>query len=307
MRYPLSRAAGCRALPRERFSPLALSGSGLLDEQALLRLYSLTDKTRQTMEQRFTFDQVANVYRASRPDYPEALIDDVISFANLKPTDAVLEIGCGTGQATKSFAKRGLQIIAIDPGSEMIRCARETLAGIANVKLAEATFEAWPAGNSVFALIFAAQAWHWVFPEVRFVKAAQLLSTNGTLAVFGHVPGGLPSHLLEPFKEIWLRHTGSWEPPPEAWYLPNGPFKDWFDGSQLFRPVEHKCYPWKWQHTTSSYTNFLSTRSDIRLLAAETREDLLDEIAKAIDDQGGCLDIDYETHLYIAHRFDGDN
>ncbi|WP_316193755.1 hypothetical protein [Bradyrhizobium sp. SZCCHNRI1029] len=94
--------------------------------------------------------------------------------------------------------------------------------------------------------------------------------------------------------------------PPEAWYLPNGPFKDWFDQSQLFGPVEHKCYLWKWQHTASSYTEFLSTRSDVRLLAAETREDLLNEIAKAIDDQGGGLDIDYETHLYIAHRIDGD-
>jgi hypothetical protein len=34
------------------------------------------------MEQRFTFDQVANVYRAARPDYPDALIDDVVSYAD---------------------------------------------------------------------------------------------------------------------------------------------------------------------------------------------------------------------------------
>ena len=59
------------------------------------------------MEQRFTFDQVASVYRASRPDYPEALIDDVLSYAKLKPTNNILEVGCGTGQATKSFAPRG--------------------------------------------------------------------------------------------------------------------------------------------------------------------------------------------------------
>ena len=31
------------------------------------------------MEQRFTFDQVANLYHAVRPDYPEALIEDVVS------------------------------------------------------------------------------------------------------------------------------------------------------------------------------------------------------------------------------------
>ncbi|MGY3448194.1 hypothetical protein [Bradyrhizobium sp. USDA 4353] len=106
-------------------------------------------------------------------------------------------------------------------------------------------------------------------------------------------------------KDIWRRHTGSCGLPPEAWYLPNGQFKDCFDQSQLFGPVEHKSYPWKWQHTTSSYTDLLSTRSDVRLLGAETRQGLLDDITKAIDDEGGGLDVDYETHLYIAHRIDG--
>lgn len=73
------------------------------------------------MEQRFTFDRIAFAYRASRPEYPEALVDDVVSYADLKPGDPVLEIGCSTGQATKSFATRGLQIVAIDPGSELVR------------------------------------------------------------------------------------------------------------------------------------------------------------------------------------------
>ena len=254
------------------------------------------------MEQRFTFDQVASMYRASRPDYPEALIDDVLAYARLRPTDFILEVGCGTGQATKSFAARGLQIVAIDPGPEMVRAARETLAGFSNVKLDEATFEAWLANSSVFQLIIAAQSWHWVSPEVRFVKAAQLLSPEGSLAVFGHVPAGLPPPLLEQVKQISLRHTGQWGPPPEAWYLPNGPFKGWFDESGLFGLVEHKCYPWKWQHTASSYTNFLSTRSDIRMLLPATRKDLLEEIEKAINGHGGGFDIDYETHLYIARR-----
>lgn len=49
------------------------------------------------MEQRFTFDQIADAYRASRPGYPEALVDDVVSYADLELGDPVLEVGCGTG------------------------------------------------------------------------------------------------------------------------------------------------------------------------------------------------------------------
>jgi len=256
------------------------------------------------MEQRFTFDQVASVYKASRPDYPEALIDDIVSYAKLKPNDTVLEVGFGTGQATKSFATRDLQILALDPGPEMVRTARQTLANFTNVELVEATFEAWPVSKAVFQLIIAAQSWHWVSPEVRFAKAAEVLSPNGSLAVFGHVPVGLPTSLLEQFKGIFLRHTGAWGTPPEAAYLPSGPFEGWFDESKLFGPVEHRSYSWMRQHTTSSYINFLRTRSDVRMLTPAVCEELLAETAKAIDGQGGEFEVDYETHLYIARRVD---
>ena len=62
------------------------------------------------MEERFAFDQIANVCKVARPDYPEALIEDVVSYADLKQSDHILEVGCGTGQATKSFAKRGFPL-----------------------------------------------------------------------------------------------------------------------------------------------------------------------------------------------------
>jgi SAM-dependent methyltransferase len=256
------------------------------------------------MEQRFTFDQVAAVYRAARPDYPQALVDDVVSYAGLKPSDRILEVGCGTGQATKSFARRGFPILATDPGPEMLRGARESLAGFDNVEFAETTFEAWPASRAMFRLIIAAQSWHWVSPAVRFVKAAEALTPDGSLAVFGHVPVGLPAPILARFRESYERQTGKWGPPPEAWYLPQGPFKGWFDESGLFGQVTHKSYPWKWHHTTSSYADFLRTRSDFRMMEPAKREQVLADVIKAIDDHSGEFDVDYETHLYIARRAD---
>jgi ubiquinone/menaquinone biosynthesis C-methylase UbiE len=114
------------------------------------------------VEQRFKFDQVASVYSKARPAYPDALVDDVVSYADLKPNDRIFEVGCGTGQATKSFAKRGFSILATDPGSEMIRGARESLAGFSNVEFLKTTFEAWPLDRAAFRLIIAAQSWHWV-------------------------------------------------------------------------------------------------------------------------------------------------
>lgn len=254
------------------------------------------------MEQRFTFDQVAATYAAARPDYPEALVDDVLADAGLEAGEKILEIGCGSGQATKSFARRGCAIVAIEPGAALLRAARESLAAFPEVELVEASFEAWPTREGAFRLVVAAQAWHWVSPELRFVKAAQALSSGGSLAVFGNVPVGLPAPLLEEFRQIYLRRTGQWGRPPEAWYLPAGPIKAEFDQSRLFGPVTHRAYSWKWRHSTRSYGDFLVTRSDHRMLPPAAREAVLAEIAQAIDRQGGAFVMDYETHLYIARR-----
>jgi ubiquinone/menaquinone biosynthesis C-methylase UbiE len=210
------------------------------------------------MEQRFTFDEVASVYSKARPHYPDALVDDVVSYADLKPNDRIFEVGCGTGQATKSFAERGFPILATDPGPEMLRGARERLANFSNVEFLETTFEAWPTDRAAFRLIIAAQSWHWVSAEVRFSKAAEALSRDGSLAVFGHVPVGLPAPLLDQFKEIYLRQIGKWGPPPEAWYLPDGPFKEWFAASGLFEPVEHRRYLWKWRHAALKLCGFFT-------------------------------------------------
>jgi len=258
------------------------------------------------VEQRFTFDRIADVYRTARPGYPDALIEDLVSFADLKPNDKILEVGCGTGQATKSFAKRGFAILATDPGPDMLRGAGESLASFRNVEFLETTFEGLRGNEEAFRLIFAAQSWHWVSPEVRFAKAARTLSPDGSLAVFGDVPVGLPAPLLAQFQEIYLRRTGSWAPTPEGWCLPNGPFKGWFDESGVFGPVEHKSYPWKRLYTTSSYTDFLRTRSDHSMLEPSKREGLLSDIAEAITRHGGRLTVDYEAHLYIARRLSGD-
>jgi SAM-dependent methyltransferase len=254
------------------------------------------------MEQRFTFDAVATAYTVARPEYPEALIDDVVVYADLAATDKILEVGCGTGQATKSFGRRGFRIVAIDPGAALLRAAGKNLAEFPQIELLETTFEALAATPAAFRLLVAAQSWHWVSPEVRFVKAAEVLAEGGSLAVFGNVPVGLPVTILEDFKQIYLRRTGMWGPPPEAWYLRDGPVKGLFDASGLFGPVTHNAYSWKCHYTTSSYGSFLTTQSGYRMLAPEKREALLTEITKAIDRHGGAFDMEYQAHLYIARR-----
>lgn len=66
------------------------------------------------------FDRAAADYQRTRPVCPPQLFDDLTGLAGLEagdrgtggPGDRVIEIGCGTGQATVPLAGRGL---AVDP------------------------------------------------------------------------------------------------------------------------------------------------------------------------------------------------
>jgi SAM-dependent methyltransferase len=254
------------------------------------------------MEQRATFDRVAGLYGSARPGYCDALIEDVCKFAELHAGDRVLEVGCGAGQATVSLAGRGYRLTAVDPGAALIEVAQAKLAHDNQVDFVIAPFEAWDARGQTFKLLFSAQAWHWIPPDISFAKAADCLTEHGVLAVFGHVPSALPELLNTAFEAVYVKHLGAWGPPPERGYLPSGPFKSWFDSSGRFETVIHRCYRWIWRHTAESYVAFARTRSDHQMLPEGKLDVLLSDLHRMIDAQGGAFDWPYETHLYMAKR-----
>ncbi len=77
-----------------------------------------------------TFDQVADLYDATRPGYPTALFETLVRAGGLEPGDPVLEVGCGTGQATEGLRRQGLALTALDPGPDLIRHARRRFGDI---------------------------------------------------------------------------------------------------------------------------------------------------------------------------------
>jgi SAM-dependent methyltransferase len=140
------------------------------------------------MEPGQTFNSVAALYDAQRSGYPEKLFDDLSQACRPEPGHRVLEVGCGTGQATAGFAARGLDVVAIDPGAALVDVGRQKFIGAPNVRFEIASFEAWPLGQRSFHLVAAAQSWHWVRPDIGFEKAARALAPGGHLAIFGHTP-----------------------------------------------------------------------------------------------------------------------
>ncbi len=250
-----------------------------------------------------SFDEVADLYDAHRPGYPEALFVDLMAEARLGPDDAILELGCGTGQATRGLAPFGRRVLAIDPGPELVGVARRRLEAFPHVHFAVSTFEDWAPRLSAYRLIVSAQAFHWIDWGVALPKAAAVLAPGGMLACFAHVPQPPPAAYLAVFEPIYARWAPElWVDPPERWYWPDGAFAPGLAASGLFGPAAHRVYPATRAYTAEGFVDYLRTRSDYRALGPERLDALLAAVGDAVRDRGGIIEMEMSTHLHMARR-----
>jgi SAM-dependent methyltransferase len=132
------------------------------------------------------FNQVAGEYDRHRPAYPEALIDQACEVADIGRGVPVLEIGCGTGQLTRSLLARGLRVTAVEPGDQLIERARDQLQDAGDVQFVNARLEDASLPSAHYRAVFSASALHWVDPDVSWRKAADALVDGGTLGLVSY-------------------------------------------------------------------------------------------------------------------------
>ena len=133
------------------------------------------------------FNEVPELYDRTRPAYPAELFTDLVAITGLDKQSPVLEVGCGTGQATRSLAALGYSVTAVEPGAGMVSLARQRLAAFGNVEVEHSTFEEWDDDGRHFDVLVAASSWHWVDPSLGWRRAHDVLRPGGWMAVLGHV------------------------------------------------------------------------------------------------------------------------
>jgi SAM-dependent methyltransferase len=132
------------------------------------------------------FDTVASEYDRHRPTYPDVLIDRACAAADLTRGDRVLEVGCGTGQLTRSLVARDLRVTAVEPGANLIALAERAAGGPGAVGFVNRRFEDVRL-DVAFPAMFSASAFHWVDPDVSWHRAAGSLEPGGLLALIQYI------------------------------------------------------------------------------------------------------------------------
>jgi SAM-dependent methyltransferase len=252
---------------------------------------SAPDRARNTV-----FGEVASLYDELRPSYPDAVFDAVCEFGSLRPGDRALEIGAGTGKATRMWLARGLEVVALEPSPGMA----DVLAGT-GVQIVPTTFEAWSVEPAAFRLVTAAQAWHWVTGDDRYAKAAQTLEPGGVLALFWNKPRDFDGELGAAVDAVYRRIAPALaEHPTKTWNLDGN--LDEMRSTPELRDAQRRGFAWTQEYTTDEYVRLLGTHSDHRMLPDEQRAALHTAVDEVVDAHGGRVEVAYDVSLFLARR-----
>lgn len=253
-------------------------------------------------------NQVAQRYDRARPGYPAALFEDIVSYANLADDARMLEVGCGTGQATLPMAQRGYTIDCIEPGPEMAAIASSKLASFPNVNVNCVSFEAFSGPPATYDLLLSATAFHWIDPRIRFPKAHELLTAGGTLALFWHRPAQTKKsrdffHAVQQiYQAVAPELTSDYVAPPHPDEVATE-YEALIPGSGYFDELEIRRHYVATKYAARAYIELLGTFSDHQTLDESKRQKLFSSVESLISDVfAGTITRETVALLYLARR-----
>lgn len=147
-----------------------------------------------------------------------------LEAAAIQPDDRVLDVGCGTGQASRDAARRapGGSVLGVDLSSRMIELARRRAVdeGLTNVAFEQVDAQVHPFDQGAFDVaISRTGAMFFGNPAAAFANIARALRPGGRLCLLVW-QGVEPNHWIRDFRDALAAGRELPMPPPDA----PGPF-----------------------------------------------------------------------------------
>lgn len=124
-------------------------------------------------------------YNRYRLAYPGRLIARLAALAALRPGDAVLDLGCGTGMLATGFARAGMTVTAMDPEPEMLAQLRSSAqaSGLA-MTIRDGGAESLAPGMGPFRLAVMGRSFHWMDRAATLCMLDKIVTPDGGVALF---------------------------------------------------------------------------------------------------------------------------
>jgi SAM-dependent methyltransferase len=239
-----------------------------------------------------SFGAEAARYDRARPSYPPELAERLLEGG----ADRVLDVGCGTGIASRLLRDLGCEVLGVEPDPRMAAVARGS-----GLTVEEARFEEWDPGRRRFDLVMSAQAWHWVDPEAGAQRAFEALVPSGEIAVFWNF-GSPEPRLGAELAAVYERLA----PECDRYAVLLGARDERVEvaasalaRSGRFLEPRVESFPWTRSYSAAEWLENVRTHSDHATMDADRRRRLLDALGAVITERGP-MQIAYQTRLLSA-------
>ena len=227
---------------------------------------------------RLSFDEATDIYDRIRPSYPTELFD--VLFQTLPASPHIVEVGPGTGQATKDLLARGARIHAVEIGPAMAAKLRSKFPSD-RLSVTVGDFEVTDIATTQTDAVFSATAYHWISRSAQTDRPAAILRSGGALAIVDliQVDSSDDAGFFLASQPIYERYGQGHSGPPAPTREEVTPtIREVLDSDRRFESTEVRSCHWNQTYNASQYRQLMLSYSVTQMMDDHDRRGLLDDI-----------------------------
>jgi len=240
------------------------------------------------------FGKAAGDYGAFRAGFPESIFSRLAEVGIGTDPQVIVDLGTGTGSLARGFARRGCEVIGVDPDLRMIQVAieRDQASGV-RTRYLQARAEATGLDAGVADAVTAGQCWHWFQEPEALAEVRRVLKPGGRIAIvsFDWLP--LPDNVVEATEALITEHN-------PAWHLGggDGTHREFLPGLERAgaREVQTFAYDVDTPYTPEAWRGRIRASAGVAALDPQAVQRFDDDLAELLSRRG------HGSELAVPHR-----
>jgi len=244
----------------------------------------------------WNYTSLADAY-LKRPDYADAAVDAMLLIADLEKGGRVCDVGAGVAHLTLMLAKRGLNIVAVEPNDAMRANGIKRTEKFADVRWYEGTGEATGQMAQSFDMVTFGSSFNVCDRQQALKETARILKPDGWFAcMWNH-------RQLEDPIQASIEAIINERVPGYGYGTRREDQTAVIDGSRLFGPVVHLDAQVIHLQTIEECVEAWRSHATLERQAGSAFLDVVSEIEKHLLNLGTPnIQIPYSTNIWIAQR-----